>query len=264
MYDDFALETPGGGHWVPPIQEDHDQCIRVSLCSSISRRALYGVGNPPLLFPRTLTSMRTTPSFAADTDTIHLDVAGKFIVVLDSYEAAVELLEKRSKIQGSYFVNSVPALKWVPGWMPGTDFKRVALLWRGLGNAIVDKPFREVKESMINGSPPTLSFTLNSLEKGADEVAARDAAATIYNGGTDTTVVTLLNFTLAILDHPEMQHRAQAELDTVLGPLQTPTGVPGKMPAFEHESMMHNEITYPDPFAFEPERFMTAEGKLDP
>ncbi|KAI5826081.1 hypothetical protein K523DRAFT_419521 [Schizophyllum commune Tattone D] len=42
--------------------------------------------------------MRTTPSFAADTDIIHLDVAGKFIVVLDSYEAAVELLEKRSKV----------------------------------------------------------------------------------------------------------------------------------------------------------------------
>ena len=37
-------------------------------------------------------------SFTADTDIIHLDVAGKSIVVLDSYEAAVELLEKRSKV----------------------------------------------------------------------------------------------------------------------------------------------------------------------
>ena len=27
--------------------------------------------------------------------------------------------------------------------------------------------------------------------------------------------------------------------------------------------MMHNESTYPDPYAFKPERFLTAEGKLD-
>ena len=39
-----------------------------------------------------------TLSSPPDTDIIHLDVAGKSIVVLDSYEAAVELLEKRSKV----------------------------------------------------------------------------------------------------------------------------------------------------------------------
>ena len=31
----------------------------------------------------------------------------------------------------------------------GADFKRVARLWRRLGNAIVDKPFHEVKESVV-------------------------------------------------------------------------------------------------------------------
>ncbi|KAI4524701.1 cytochrome P450 [Schizophyllum commune Tattone D] len=230
-------------------------------------------------------------------------------------EALLRMLTK-STIQGAYPVNSVPALKWVPEWMPGADLVRVAPLWRGLGNATVDKPFREVKESMTGDIPPTSSFTFNSLEKGADESVIRDAAATMYNGGTDTTVVMLLNFTLAMLDHPEMQSHAQAELDAVLGPLRTTKGMPGQMPTFEHEarlpyitalvressryrpvtpasishaysgaeadiykgyaipsgsiiipnvwSMMHNEITYPDPYAFKPERFLTAEEKLDP
>ncbi|KAL1751241.1 cytochrome P450 [Schizophyllum commune] len=260
-----------------------------------------------------------------------LDIQKKDDPHVTDAEALLRMLIK-SSIQGSYLVNSVPALKWVPEWMPGeylyefggADFKRVARLWRRRGNAIVDKPFHEVKESVTNGTPPTPSFTLNSLEKSADEAVIRDAAATMYNGGTDTTVVTLLNFTLAMLDHPEMQRRAQAELDSILGPLQTPKGMSGHMPTFEHESrlpyitalvressryrpvtpvvgfnfanpsishaysgaeadiykgyampsgsiiipnvwsLMHNEITYPDPYAFKPERFLTAEGKLDP
>ncbi|KAI5888148.1 cytochrome P450 [Schizophyllum commune H4-8] len=244
-----------------------------------------------------------------------LDIQKKDDPHVTNAEALLRMLTT-SSIQGSYLVNSVPALKCMPEWVPGADFKRVARLWRRLGNEIVDRPFHEVQESMTSGASPTPSFALNSIEKGADESVIRDAAATMYNGGTDTTVVTLLNFTLAMLDHPEMQRRAQAELDTVLGPLQTSEGAPGQMPALEHESrlpyitalvressrykpvtpvsithaysgaevdiyngyaipsgsiiipnvwsMMHNEITYPDPYAFKPERFLSADGKLDP
>ncbi len=28
--------------------------------------------------------------------------------------------------------------------------------------------------------------------------------------------------------------------------------------------MLHNEITYPNPHEFEPDRFMTPDGRLDP
>ncbi|KAL1718352.1 cytochrome P450 [Schizophyllum commune] len=166
-----------------------------------------------------------------------LDIQKKDDPHVTDAEALLRMLTK-SSIQGSYLVNSVPALKWVPEWLPGADFKRVARLWRRLGNAIVDKPFHEVKESVTNGTPPTPSFTINSLEKSADEAVIRDAAATMYNGGTDTTVVTLLNFTLAMLEHPEMQRRAQAELDAVLGPLHAREGMSGQMPTFEHESQL--------------------------
>ena len=72
----------------------------------------------------------------------------------------------------------------------------------------------------------------------------KDAAATMYQGGTDTvrgllrisiyltpiadapsssqTVCTFLNFVLAVLDHPNILKRAQAELDSVLKPSQWP------------------------------------------
>ena len=52
------------------------------------------------------------------------------------------------------------------------------------------------------------------------------------------TVTNILNFVLAILDNPEIQRRAQAELDAVLGPLQTAEGKPGQMPTFEHASQL--------------------------
>ncbi|KAL1751253.1 cytochrome P450 [Schizophyllum commune] len=141
-------------------------------------------------------------------------------------------------IQGSYLVNSIPTLKYVPEWMPGAGFKRVAREGRAVAHDIVHRPFREVKESLSNGAPRTPSFAFDALANGADDIAIRDAAATMYNAGTDTTVVTLLNFTLAMLDNPKLQRRAQDELDGALGPLQTAEGMPGQMPTFAHEPQL--------------------------
>ncbi|KAL1742445.1 cytochrome P450 [Schizophyllum fasciatum] len=230
-------------------------------------------------------------------------------------EALLKVLTQTS-VQGAYLVNSIPALKHVPEWVPGAGFQALGRQWRGKAQDIVDRPFNEVKERMLDGGPSKPCFTMNALEKGIDDVAIRDAAATMYNGGTDTTVITLLNFTLAMLDNPELQRRAQLELDAVLGPLQTPDGKPGKLPTFSEQAqlpfisalvressrykpvlpgaiphahsgsepdiyngyvipagsivipntwaMMHDESVYPDPDSFKPERFLTADGKLDP
>ena len=67
----------------------------------------------------------------------------------------------------------------------------------------MDRPFNEVKQSMVchmpldlaivvddglqvDGTPERPSFVSRSLEKGAEDRVIRDAAATMYNGGTDT------------------------------------------------------------------------------
>ncbi|KAL1751148.1 cytochrome P450 [Schizophyllum commune] len=123
---------------------------------------------------------------------------------------------------GAYLVNSVPALKYVPEWVPGADFKRQAREWKAEARYMVDKPFEEVKNDELGESPFPTSFTALALEKEVDEDVIKDAAATMYQGGTDTTVCTILNFVLAMLDHPEILKRAQAELDSVLKPGQWP------------------------------------------
>ncbi|TRM58959.1 cytochrome P450 [Schizophyllum amplum] len=358
---------------------------------------------------------------ALDTDILHLDVAGQSIIVLDTYDAAVELMEKRSKVYSSrpslamadlsgqdfnvglkpygeewrarrrliheamrptaatffrpselrathaflrtmleagendletelqcmagmvilraaygvdikanddphireartavriatsvatpaFLVNSIPALKYLPMWMPGAGFKRQAREWSDLSQEAVNRPFYDVKRRMAANSSLTPSFTSIALAKGVNDSVIRDAAATMYLAGADTTVVTVLNFTIAVLNNPAIQERAQEELDAVLAPGQlpdfthedrlpfvtavvretlrwvpvAPMGVPHFYSGTEPDdyegyaiprdsvvfaniwSMVHDETVYPESYTFKPERFLTAEGKLDP
>lgn len=49
------------------------------------------------------------------------------------------------------------------------------------------------------------------------EELIKDSAAVTYAAGADTSVSTLTTFILAMTLHPEIQKRAQAELDAVVG-----------------------------------------------
>ena len=64
-----------------------------------------------------------TSSSLADTDIIHLDVVGKSIVVLDSYEAAVELLEKRSKMYSDRWAPSHYEVEYSLTRIPDRPFR---------------------------------------------------------------------------------------------------------------------------------------------
>ncbi|KAI5889621.1 cytochrome P450 [Schizophyllum commune H4-8] len=192
--------------------------------------------------------------------------------------------------QGSYLVNSIPILK-------RDVFKRQAREWKAHARYMVDTPFAEVKSNLCE-TPFAPSVASLALEKGIQQDVIKDACATMYMAGTDTTVCAILNFTLAMMDHPEHLERAQRELDAV---------VPGRLPDFadeehlpfvtaivleslrympvtpvaiahyytgeEHDmykgyvippgSMAHDEEAYPDAYAFKPDRFLTSDGKIN-
>lgn len=50
-----------------------------------------------------------------------------------------------------------------------------------------------------------------------DEQLVKDIAGSVYLGGSDTTVSAVTSFFLATLVYPEVQKRAQQELDRVVG-----------------------------------------------
>ncbi|KAI9061923.1 cytochrome P450 [Trametes sanguinea] len=125
---------------------------------------------------------------------------------------------------GSMLVDFFPILKGIPLWAPGSGFKHRAYYVRGLIRKTLDTPFDMVKRALLLGTA-TPSFTATLLEEAAaagsltaaHEDDIKGAAGVIYAAGTDTIVTAMKSFVLAMVLHPEMYKKAQAELDRVVG-----------------------------------------------
>ncbi|KAF9066413.1 cytochrome P450 [Rhodocollybia butyracea] len=210
---------------------------------------------------------------------------------------------------GAFAVDQISILKYVPEWFPGAGFKRKAREWNLLRTKMTEDPFRVTKERMAAGTatPSLASIALEKMDLTKDiaqqEELIKAASVTAHIGGTDTIVVTIASFILAMLMNPDIQTRAQLELDRVLAPGDLPTFslepdlpyiqaiirrhqpvVPLCFPHLVTEddvysgylipknsiimpnvwSILHNEEDYPDPYEFNPSRFLDANGRIDP
>ncbi|KDR70118.1 hypothetical protein GALMADRAFT_144803 [Galerina marginata CBS 339.88] len=124
---------------------------------------------------------------------------------------------------GAFLVDLIPSLKYVPEWFPGASFKRKAREWRAAVMGMRDAPFATVVKEMKGGnpSPSFVSNLLNELdakENIEDEVETiKNCAGLTYAAGAESTVSALASFILAILLNPEVQVKAQKELDSIVG-----------------------------------------------
>ncbi|KIJ39738.1 hypothetical protein M422DRAFT_257332 [Sphaerobolus stellatus SS14] len=132
-------------------------------------------------------------------------------------------------VPGRFMVDMIPWMKYIPEWVPGASFKKQARIWRKYILDMADLPFEYVKTQMANGTAQP-SFTSTHLERlaatndapaDAEEVI-KNTAATIFSGGSDTTVNTLNTFVLAMVLFPDVQKKVQEELDAVLGGVRLP------------------------------------------
>ncbi|KAF7343507.1 hypothetical protein MSAN_01971000 [Mycena sanguinolenta] len=128
-------------------------------------------------------------------------------------------------VPGTFLVDSISALKYIPSWFPGADFKRKARYWRNFTHDLRELPFAQTKRDMVTGTA-ALSFVSLNLGLVAEargnngnvmEKDIKETAAASYAAGADTTVSAMSTFALAMLKHPEAQKKAQAELDAVIG-----------------------------------------------
>ncbi|CCM02682.1 uncharacterized protein FIBRA_04788 [Fibroporia radiculosa] len=148
-------------------------------------------------------------------------------------EECVDLLANKIASGGGIWpVDVLPFLRHMPDWMPGAGFKRSAAQWKAKIEEFVDKPYEYVKESMRNGTAlPCFCTTLleemqERCEKEID--AERDfdirwAANSMYSASIDTTLTVVMHFMLAMIKHPDVLAKAQAELDSVVGSGRLPT-----------------------------------------
>ncbi|KAJ7238158.1 cytochrome P450 [Mycena rebaudengoi] len=131
---------------------------------------------------------------------------------------------------GAYLVDLIPVLKYVPEWFPGAAFKRIAREGRELSHELQTKPFAWAMKQFIDGK--ALPSFFNDLME-HPEVASEDpveaehiircTTALMYATGVDTIFSSALTFILAMLHTPEVQKKAQDELDRVVGPDRLPT-----------------------------------------
>ncbi|KAF7374574.1 O-methylsterigmatocystin oxidoreductase [Mycena sanguinolenta] len=226
----------------------------------------------------------------------------------DHFVGLAEDANKRfseSFFPGAVAVNIFPILRYLPSWMPGANFQRFAVECRQLIKEMREAPFNFVKQNMRDGTDST-SVVARLLESNRyDEVAIKDVAGAAYAGGADTSVSSLASFFLAMALHPDIQKRAQTEIDTVIGTDRlpefedrpslpfvealyrelmrwkpvAPLGVAHASTADDVYNgyfipkgttvisniwaMTRDESIYPEPERFNPDRFFTADGKLN-
>ncbi|KAK0480062.1 cytochrome P450 [Armillaria novae-zelandiae] len=228
---------------------------------------------------------------------------------------------------GTFLVDYIPSLQYLPrecrpiesfvlnlghiGWFPGTQFMSLADSWRKDVDAMQQEPFEYTSQSLDTGTAPSSLVSVNLAkminidmpEKEAHLEVIRNTASVAFAGGADTTVSTVLSTMLAFLLYPEVQAKAQAELDAVVGHTRlpnfddraqlpyinavvlealrwnpvVPAGVPHRsvkedvyrgyyIPAGATIvgniwAILHDEKDYPNPLAFDPNRFMPQDGK---
>lgn len=128
-------------------------------------------------------------------------------------------------------VDIVPGLRYLPDWFPGTGFKRTAREYRETVEASAYLPYRFVQRQMATGEhqPSYISKLVEQLERENGKLSAEDeeaiiwSAAGLFGAATDTTVITLSAFTLAMVKFPGVQRKAQQEIDRVVGKDRLPT-----------------------------------------
>ncbi|KAJ7320735.1 cytochrome P450 [Mycena albidolilacea] len=135
-------------------------------------------------------------------------------------QLAEEVRRHSEETPGAALVDTMPILKYLPSWI--APFKRIALFRRGLSVKMREAPFLMVREQLAAGNAMR-SMVSSLLEDesrtndGSDEELIKNCGGVVYSAGADTTATALTNFVLAMSLYPDVQRRAHAELDTVVG-----------------------------------------------
>ncbi|KAI0033056.1 cytochrome P450 [Vararia minispora EC-137] len=132
-----------------------------------------------------------------------------------------------SLLKGALFdgivLDMFPILQRLPAWFPGAGFKRVAAAVRHISDDVRNIPWERTKSAVENGTAP--HSVAAALIRTQDEDTSKSVPAMMYMAGADTTVSAATSFILAMVLNPDIQARAQEELDSVLGGARLPTFV---------------------------------------
>ncbi|KAI9509781.1 cytochrome P450 [Russula earlei] len=127
---------------------------------------------------------------------------------------------------GRFLVDVFPFLRFIPEWLPGGGVHKVA---REMKHTLIDltnQSYQFAEDRIAKGTavPSFVSTMLDGRKVSPEEEhEIKWAASSLYTGGADTPVLATASFLLAMTMHPDIQKKAQAELDAVVGNDRLPT-----------------------------------------
>ena len=107
-------------------------------------------------------------------------------------------------------------MEYLPDWLPGTSFKKTARQMSAQLKKTTELPYHLVKQQMHENrhKPSFLSQAIETCDPSM-EYLHKITACSMYLGGADTTVSALQTFFLVMMLFPDVQKKAQEELDRV-------------------------------------------------
>ncbi|CAA7262451.1 unnamed protein product [Cyclocybe aegerita] len=124
---------------------------------------------------------------------------------------------------GTFLVDLFPPLKYLPRWLPGTGFFKIADVWRKTVFDGAHAPFEWCKANLETGKTLTPNLCATIIQEAGGELPQDDqekliwGAGSVMGGGLDTNISAALTFFLAMILNPSVQAKAQSELDAVVG-----------------------------------------------
>ncbi|KAH6906085.1 cytochrome P450 [Coprinopsis sp. MPI-PUGE-AT-0042] len=254
--------------------------------------------------------------FRKDINILYGSVIMRISYGSDNIEYNKELIQETQKFghdfmeysaPGKLLVSTFPSLQYLPSWFPGTGWKQPVEALRSSSGRVRSKPYIDLKQRMREGiqGDYNVGEQLIAALPNEDDPAyryeddlAQNVAAINFLGKLeqDTTVSSALALILALAMHPEVQKKAQKEIETAVGPERVPSfedlerlpyiqaivkevsrwhtviplGVPHaatnnddlngyRIPCW---AIMHDPNVFEDPMEFKPERYFK-DGKLN-
>ncbi|KAJ3557243.1 hypothetical protein NM688_g1575 [Phlebia brevispora] len=144
--------------------------------------------------------------------------------IVDRINHSMHLITQAA-LPGASLVDAFPLMLHIPDWM--AKWKRDGNMFFEAHSIFLEDLLQEVKSKVEEGTyEPCFAATLITDEGKRQNLSDRELAwlaGLILAGGADTTAASLSMFILAMVLHPSVVQRAQAQIDKVVGRERLPT-----------------------------------------
>ncbi|KAK2466588.1 hypothetical protein APHAL10511_001450 [Amanita phalloides] len=161
---------------------------------------------------------------------IFLQVSHGYVVNTEGRDPFIGIVEKAAHEfyiatkPGGFLVDTFPILKYLPKWMPGAGFQRVAEEFRKTNEEQLHRPNEFVlREMRAKTALPSFSTAMIESHTDPEDITLiKHASNALYAGGMDTLTATIVVFFLAMTLYPDVERKAQQEIDDIVGQHRLP------------------------------------------